>query len=205
MPAADKQIERSIIDELARRLRKLDDWPEYTVQDSERPDFILEATQPPLRIGVEVTRSVFQEYIRGSKLHGTTFDAAVIDTTRLFDRDERRSNAELIEDMTDPNDRWQNYEEYAALWAQKIRRCVDAKRLALNADGFTILEMNWLVIHDEPGLSHSTIDLSIARDALSSIFTAPTAVARDYDAIFIISAQHLFRWMRGALSWRFDN
>ena len=68
-----KHIERSQIEALFQRLQRLHERVPDTIEAAESPDFILRFGEE--RVGLEVTRSVWQEYVRGSKLHDSLYPA----------------------------------------------------------------------------------------------------------------------------------
>src|SRR5438309_2291397 len=91
----NKRIERQLLDELINRLVLLG-YPEPTdIQSRESPDFSMIVSGES--IGVELTRSTFEEYCRASRQLSDGF--MIYD--RLKDYGVRRPTEELIADATD--------------------------------------------------------------------------------------------------------
>lgn len=187
-----KQIELSQLKDLLKRIELLGyDMPSEII-DNERPDFI--ATVAGQRIGIETTTSVYQEYVRGSKLHFEQRPNSCIVTTHLQDRDKRRSNEELLGDMLNLNSGWKNSQQVMHDWCGKIAFTLESKRNKLTKPGFQHFDQNWLLIYDEPGLANDTFTCDHACRCVAALFAAPFTGVRDFDTVFILSGRYLFRW-----------
>ncbi len=129
-----KKIERFHVHELLKRITKLGYSNPDSIRDSERPDFILQLSGD--QIGLETTRAVYQEYIRGAILHDTECPTSCVITTNLMDGPKRRSNDEIVADMLNIYSDWKDSEEDMQDWRDKISRALDTKRQKLNKPDF---------------------------------------------------------------------
>jgi hypothetical protein len=197
-----KDIERFHVDALLKRLTKLGYSHPDSIEFSERPDFILQISGE--RIGLEATRAVFQEYVRGAILHDTECPNAWVVTTNLMDGPKRRSNDEVVADMLNICSDWKDSEQDMKDWREKISRSLNAKREKLNQPGFQRFPKNWLLIYDEPGLESDTFTCDRACRHLAGIFSARPQIPRDYDTVFLLSHRYLFRFHDGKLSLNYQ-
>jgi hypothetical protein len=88
-----KIYEFADLDHFLHRLLQVDGFTPSYIEPSERPDFIL--TADTKKIGVEVTRLVYQERIRALKLQAERFPALWINLTHCVDEGTRRTNSDL--------------------------------------------------------------------------------------------------------------
>ena len=201
---AKKQIECSQIEALFQRLQKLRQRMPDSIEEAESPDFILSFGEE--RVGLEVTRSVWQEYVRGSKLHDALYPAEWVMTTNLMDGSRRRSNEEITTEMLNSGEDapWRSCEQEMTDWRDKIARSLSAKRERLNQPTFQSCGKNWLLIYDQPGLANDTFTFDRACRHLAGLFAAPTMFRSDFDAVFLLSRRYLFRWREDELSLHYD-
>lgn len=171
-----------------------------TIEAAESPDFILRFGEE--RVGLEVTRSVWQEYVRGSKLHDSLYPAEWVITTNLMDGSKRRSNDEITAEMLNSGEDtpWKSCEQEMTDWGDKIARSLSAKRVRLNQPTFQKYSKNWLLIYDQPGLPNDTLTYEQAPRYLTGLFAAPPKHHLDFDSIFLLSRRYLFRWRENKLS-----
>lgn len=198
-----KRIESHQLEDLLERITALGYEMPSDITTSERPDFIVTIAQK--RIGIETTASVYQEYVRGSKLHFEQCSNSCIVTTHLQDREQRRSNDELLGDMLNLHSAWKDSEQAMCDWRDKIASRLDSKRSKLSKPGFQHFDQNWLLIHDEPGLANDAFTHDRACRHLAALFAAPFTGARDFDTVFLLSDRYLFRWHEQQLSLNYSN
>jgi hypothetical protein len=188
----NKRIERQLLDELISRLVPLG-YPDPTdIQSRESPDFSMIMSGES--IGVELTRSTFEEYCRASRQLPDGF--MIYD--RLRDHGVRRPTEELIADATDITSDWTSAEEQRRDWGGKIAKSLVRKRLKLNSDSFEKFPQNWLLIYDFPPLRND--DLAV--HYLSPLLGQP-AKEVDFDTVFILSNYYLFRWRDKKLNFNY--
>jgi hypothetical protein len=188
----DKHIERQLLDELINRLVLLR-YPNPTnIQDRESPDFSMVVSGAS--VGVELTRSMFEEYCRASRQRFNGF--MIYD--RLRDYGVRRSTEELIADATDLAGEWSSAEQQMRDWQHKVEKSLVRKRLKLNSDSFEKFSQNWLLIYDFPPLGDNEISYRHAVLYLNALFAQPRK-GIDFDTVFILSNHYLFRWRDGKL------
>lgn len=157
---------------------------------SDRPDATFELNGE--EIGVEVTCAVFQEYARGIKIHMEDFPHAAVTDVQRPDRNGRnRSREEITADLLDLS-QWKPFHEVLNDWGTKIFLSVNTKRKKLNREGFRIFPTNWLLIDDQPGIV-TAFEFSAYSQILMRVFMSRPVVSIDFDTIFIISGDHLFR------------
>jgi hypothetical protein len=197
-----KNIELHHLESLLKRISLLGYEIPSEITNSERPDFILKIAQQ--RIGVETTSSVFQEYVRSSKIHFEKCPNSCINTTHLLDRDKRRSSDDLLSDMLNLYSPWKDAEKDMCDWRDKIASALKSKRSKLSNPGFQHFDQNWLLIHDEPGLANDIFSHDRACRHMTSLFSEPVISASDYDTIFILSNLYLFRWHEQQLTLNFS-
>ncbi len=193
-----KNIERFHVDDLLTRITKLGYSMPISIADSERPDFIL--TYADGQIGLETTRSVYQEYVRAGKLQDQKFPQEFIVITNLKDGQSRRSNDDIVSDMFDFEGPWNNCENHIRDWRDKVAASLKSKREKLNGSGFQILPRNWLLIYDDPPLGNDVFTYERACRHLLWVFHQASGVAKEYDAVFVLSHRYLFRWDKDKLS-----
>jgi len=198
----NKRIELHQLQTLLKRIVKLGYESPSDITESERPDFLV--TISGQRIGIETTASVYQEHVRASKLHLKQCPNQCIDTTHLQDRDQRRSNDEILADMLNLSSDWKDSEQAMRDWRDKIASTLESKRVKLSNPGFSIFDQNWLLIHDEPGLANDTFTYDRACRHMAALFSTPTAFPRDFDAVFLLSDRYLFRWFQNHLTLNYD-
>ena len=196
--------ERADLDALLLRLSQLDgltpDAIEHSIDRS--PDFVL--TVAGGEIGVEVTQSVYQEYVRGAKLHASDCPNFGVNLTNLVDRPRRRSRAEILRSMLSGRPQWQRVDLGMIAWKTKIGASLLSKRRALNRPSYRIFQKNWLLIHDTPCLPDYREHFDFASRYLVELFTESGTFKRDFDCVFVHSHLFLFRWSQGALDWNYD-
>jgi len=199
-----KHIERSQIEALFQRLQRLRERMPNTIEAAESPDFILRFGEE--RVGLEVTRSVWQEYVRGSKLHDSLYPAEWVITTNLMDGARRRSSDEVAAEMLNSGEDapWKSCEQEMKDWGDKIAHSLSAKRERLNQQTFQKYSKNWLLIYDQPGLANDTFTADRACRHLTALFAAPREHHLDFDAVFLLSRRYLFRWRENELSLHYD-
>jgi hypothetical protein len=199
-----KHIERSQIETLFQRLQRLRERMPDTIEAAESPNFILRFGEGG--VGLEVTRSVSQEYVRGMKLHDSQYPAEWVITTNLTDKSRRRSNDEITAEMLNSGEDapWKSCEQEMADWRDKIARSLSAKRERLNQPTFQKYSKNWLLIYDQPGLPNDTFTHERAPRYLDGLFAAPSKHDLDFDSIFLLSRRYLFRRRENKLLWHYD-
>lgn len=195
-----KAIERADLQSLLDRLRLIDGISPDSIVARERPDFVI--TIGGSCVGLETTRSVYQEFVRGEKLHAER-GPFMANTTHLKDTSHRRSNDEIHASLSSIASRWKPHEEYLTDWIEKIEHRLQSKRQNFNQPDFQVFGENWLLIHDSPGLSRDEPTRDEAIQRLRCLLAQPSNVQRDFDAIFIQSDRHWFRWRRPQLSYHF--
>lgn len=195
-----KAIERADLQLFIDRLKVIDRISPDAIVADERPDFVL--TIDCRCVGLETTRSVYQEYVRGEKIHAER-GPFMANTTHLRDTALRRSNDEIHASLSSITSRWKPQEEYLTDWIEKIERRLCAKRQNYNQPGFQIFAENWLLIHDSPGLSRDEPTRDGAIQRLQHLLAQPSNVQRDFDVIFVQSDRHWFRWRRPQLCYHF--
>ncbi len=185
--ADDKPIEWQLLDELISRLVPLG-YPHPTdIRGRESPDFSMIVSGES--IGVELTRSTFEEYCRA----GRQLSNGVMVFDRLRDYGVRRSTEELITNATDLTSEWSSVEEQMCDWQGKIEKPLVQKRLKLNRDFFEKFSQNWLLIYDFPPLGNDEISYNRAVLYLNALFAQPRK-GIDFDTVFLLSNYYLFRW-----------
>jgi len=183
----EKLIERQLLDELISRLVLLGYPHPIDIRGRESPDFSMKLDGE--FIGVELTRSTFEEYCRAAR---QLSDGLMI-YDRLRDYGVRRSTEELIADATDLTSEWPSVEEQMCGWRDKIEKALVRKRLKLNRDFFEKFSQNWLLIHDFPSLLNDKITYNRAVLYLNVLFTQPRKGVH-FTTVFILSNHYLFRW-----------
>jgi hypothetical protein len=199
---ADRFIERTILDELLRRLPKLGYPIPISIENSERPDFIL--TVPNGQIGIEVTRATHQEQIRMQKLKRTQLSDCWVSVQPQPDGSPRRSDEELRNAMQPLNSEWKDAETDFREWGEKVTASLASKRDRLNQSGFQIFDRNWLLLFNEPGLSRTDTDFNCATEFLRGVFTMSSTNQRDFDRVFVLSDHFLFICAQGSVSGHYD-
>jgi hypothetical protein len=200
--ALKKKIERFQIDSLLKRLAKLGHAIPESIEETERPDFILRLARE--QIGLETTRAVYQEHIRADKLQQMHYPNECIITMNLMDRTRRRSNDEILGDMLSIESPWKDCEQDMRDWQDKVSRSLTTKREKLNQPDFRVFDRNWLLIYDEPGLANDAFTFDRACRHLATTFCVQSRHPRDYDAVFVLSHRYLFRWQGNVLSLHYD-
>ena len=193
----DKTNERENLDVLLNCLARLDNFKSNSITDSDKPDFII--TCGDKKIGVETTWSVDQEVVRAGKLHFSQCPNLWIDGTRLKDRESRRTNMEIIVDITNQAGPWKKVEDDWLDWKNKIAARLKSKRKKYNQSGFQIFDENWLLITDFPPLPKIPLIQKRALRALTIVFSEALECPRDFDTVFFRSGQYLFRWHKKEL------
>jgi len=197
-----KRIESHQLQSLLKRITNLGYDQPSAIAEHERPDFVL--TLSGQRIGIETTASVYQEYVRASKLHSHQCPNQCIVTTNLQDGDQRRSNDELISEMLNLNSEWKDSEQDMRDWRDKVASTLERKRTKLGHPEFQLFDQNWLLIHDEPGLANDTFTYDRACRHAADLFATPLTDARDFDTVFLLSNRYLFRWHQQKLTLHYE-
>jgi hypothetical protein len=190
-----KNTERGCLDALLKRLEKLGYDQPSSVIESERPDFILEIGDR--KVGVEVTLAVEGEYVRAQKLQDTLYPGEAAIIINLKDGNRRRSNQEIIHDMFDPEQSWKGIDTQMIEWRERIADALQIKRSKFS--DFQIFDENWLLIYDPLSFGFDALEHKLACQHLAGIFFQSSKSEKDFDAVFILAGQHLFRWFRGKL------
>lgn len=198
-----KHIERFQLDTLLARITRLGYVAPTSISDFERPDFVLELGGR--KIGLEATFAVYQEYVRGQKLHRRMCPDQCIATSDLRDGDRRRSNDEIVHDMLTVDGPWIDCEEEMAAWRDKIADSLESKRGKLNETDFHLFDENWLLIYDDPPLAEDAFTYDRACRHLAGLFSAPATTSRDFDTVFIHSGRYLFRFNRSRLTLSYQH
>jgi hypothetical protein len=198
---ADRSTERTILDELLRRLPKLGYPTPVSIEDSERPDFIL--TVPDGQIGIEVTRATHQEQIRMQKLKETRLSDRCVSVLPQPDGSQRRSDEELTNAMQWLISEWKDAATEFNEWGEKVIASLVSKRDRLNQPGFQVFDRNWLLLFNEPGLRTNT-DFNWATKFLRRVFARPSTNERDFDRVFVLSNHFLFICAQGSVSSHYD-
>ena len=199
-----KTIERFHIEALLKRLAKLGEPMPASIEEAERPDFILHYGEE--QVGLEATRSVYQELVRADILQAARCPAEWIITTNLIDGPRRRSNDEIVGEMLSVSEEmpWKSRDQEMRDWHDKIARSLAAKREGLNQSGFRRLDRNWLLIYDQPGLGNDQFSYEGACRHFAELFSSPPKYQIDYDAVFVLSRRYLFRCQKNQLSMHYD-
>jgi hypothetical protein len=193
----DKLIERQLLDELISRLVLLG-YPHPTdVRGRESPDFSMIVSGE--FIGVELTRSTFEEYCRAAR---QLSDDGFMIYDRLRYYGVRRSTEELISDATDLASEWPTVDEQMRDWQDKIEKALVQKRVKLNCDFFEKFSRNWLLIYDFPPLGNDKISYQLAVLYLNALFSRPHK-GFDFNTIFVLSNHYLFRWRDRRLDFNY--
>ncbi len=193
-----KQIELHQLNELFKRIAALSYEEPSDIIESERPDFVV--TISGQRIGVEVTRSIYEEHGHASALHSKYCPDHCIITTHLHDRGQRRSKDELLSEILDLNSKWKDSEQDMRDWRDKVASSLERKRAKLSKSGYKLFDKNWLLIYDEPGLANDSFTYDRACRYAAAIFATPYASHLDFDTVFLLSKRYLFRWHDQKLS-----
>lgn len=190
-----QKIERLDLDTFLACLAVLENFRPSLIEHQDKPDFIITVTSAGKKIGVETTRSVYQEVVRAMKsFRFTECRDSLMNLTHLKDGEKRRSKDDLLASVTNFSSPWKKSEESASEWKNKIARALTIKRQKLNQAGFRSFDENWLLIHDEPRLPNQNLVQYRAERDLNALFLEPSGVARDFDRVFIHSGLNLFRW-----------
>jgi hypothetical protein len=197
-----KNIERSQLNALFKRITHLGYEAPSSIRDSERPDFILEI--PGRIIGLETTSAVYQEYERARRLHRTVCPEGCIAMSGLKDGQRRRSNDEIVHDMLTIGGPWQDAEEEMLDWREKIADSLNSKRAKLSDADFQRFDENWLLICDEPSLPDDVFTYDRACRHLTDIFSKAPSTPNDFDSVFIYSERYLFRWRESQLALNYE-
>jgi hypothetical protein len=191
------EIERFLSDLLLARLQQRGFSKPKKIVAGDRPDLTLHFSTET--IGLEVTRGVFQEYVRGGKLR-SRFPNVFVTTTHLVDGDRRRPNQNILEDLFDPDPEWKDASQEFREWETKLEAAITSKREDLNHPSFRRYDQNWLLIYDEPAHNHHA---PYAAQFLSRV-TSAKPFALDFDVIFLLSGKFLFACRRGSVRYDFD-
>jgi hypothetical protein len=196
---SQKARERAALDALLKHLRVPDAAVPELITESERPDFVIRVNGET--IGVEVTTSAYEEYIRAMELHAAEYPERWINTTNFKNRSPRRTNDQLSKSMgynalLQP---WKSVKSARLDWTLKIEARLDSKRRKFNQPDFRVFEKNWLLIHDYPPLPTDDHVRSQVEEHLSHLFRKQSALARDFDTVFIHSGNYLYCWDRELL------
>jgi hypothetical protein len=194
-----KYIERENLDAFLEHFAELDESMPTSVAHADKPDFIL--TFPDKAVGVEVTRSVAQEFVRAERLQAIHSPSSWINLTYLNDGDRRRSDAEIAASAFGMG--WQPVEIGNRHWKAKITRSINTKRQKLNRPGYNLFPENWLLIRDLPGLPLDWLRGVRAVDDLLEVLPIQVPRQRDFDTVFIQSGAWLFRWTEANLAYSF--
>jgi subtilisin-like proprotein convertase family protein len=190
-----KNTERSYLDDLLKRLEKLGYDRPSSIDEFDKPDFILEIGGR--KIGVEVTLAVEGEYIRSQKLQDTLYPGEAAIITNLKDGNRRRSNQEIIHDMFDPEQSWKGIDTQMIEWRERIADALQIKRSKFS--DFQLFDENWLLIRDPLPFAFDALECKLACQHLACIFSQSSKSGKDFDAVFILAGQHVFRWFHGKL------
>jgi hypothetical protein len=186
-----KSDERWQAEQLFRRLQ----ISPAGLTERESPDFTFDLDGKT--IGLEVREGMDQEYRRGHLLKHREFPNSAVNVTHLKDRTQRRSNDELRSEMLAVGNEWLDYDTAMTEWRQKIDRAILNKRDKLNKPGYMKFAENWLLIYDKPELPH---DAATRDTALQLLFSKADPCTFDFNAIYILSDNFLFRCIEGRLS-----
>jgi len=197
-----KSSERTNVEALLKRLVKVGQpWPS-SIEEGERPDFILQYGEA--QVGVETTRSVYQEMVRADKLHQAKCPGEWFITTNLIDGPRRRSDQEILGEMLSNDPAWRSCAQEMRGWRDKIARSLAAKRGRLNQPGFKHFQRNWLLIYDLPGLGNDVFSFQKAPFHIAEIFSSAPEYGLDYDAIFVLSRRYLFRYQNKKIAFNYE-
>jgi hypothetical protein len=170
--------------------------PSTSLVERESPDF--EFAHGGKTIGLEVTRAIYQEFLRGMKL---VCPEAIADITDLRDRDKRRSNEEIQQAMCPrPEAPWQPIEEGISHCKARIQNALMPKLDKLNGPNWQAFGENWLLICDEQPLLVYTCGVDSAQSHLRALLAEQPRQARYFDAAFVSSDPYLFTWREGKLT-----
>jgi len=197
--AEKKLIERQDLDAFLGRLSQIEGRRLHSIRESERPDFIVTFGGAP--VGVETTRTVYQECARVLKMQASKHPDQWVNLTHLVDGRPRRTNSELARSMganalLQP---WKPVKQAMLDWKQKVAFALNSKRQKLGQAGYQVLGENWLLIHDIPPLSLDGFTRPLVFQHLGCILSQPLTTRRDFEKIFIHSGAWLFRWCQGTL------
>ena len=194
----NRQNEFAEPDALLKHLSARDGFKFRSIDHKDKPDFRI--TMPDGKtIGLEVTLAVEGEYIRAQKLQDTLYPREATIITNLRDRTPRRSNQELIHGMFDPEQPWKGIDtEMIERW-ERIADKLKIKRTKF--PGFQKFDENWLLIRDPLPNAYGAIERRFACQHAAKMFSQPFKNEADFDAVFIISGQYIFRWTHGHLNF----
>jgi hypothetical protein len=202
---AKQIIERADLDALLLRLSQLKEPVASLIEhrSQKSPDFIIEVGGE--RIGVETTRSVYQEYVRALKLQARDCANSWVNLTHLVDHTRRRSTSEIrgsmLSGLLAP---WKRVDQSMMEWEKKIGASLLAKRRTLNGRSYEVFRKNWLLIHDTPGLPDYPEHFALACQHLGQLLSKSPPFSRDFDSVYVHSNLFLFRWMAGALDYSYN-
>ena len=196
-----KNTERGYLHALLKRLEKLGYDRPNSIVAFDKPDFILEIGGR--RVGVEVTLAVEGEYVRAQKLQDALYPGEATIITNLKDGNWRRSNQEIIHDMFgdvfDPEQAWKGIGTQMIEWRERIANALQIKRSKFS--DYQIFDENWLLIHDPLPFAYDALERKLACQHLAGIFSQSSKNEKDFDAVFILSGQCVFRWFQGRLDF----
>jgi hypothetical protein len=198
--------EKSVVGRLFNRLQRLGCAVPTKIEFSDRPDAVV--FYPDKTVGLEATSVTYQEVFRAMNLHKELFPPSptlnsVITTIHLVDGERRRSNDEIKNVMFDPSSPWKNSEQVILEWGEKIEKRWKLKLKKLNQPGFRTFDENWLLIHEEFGVT-SQRDVRPMCQQLANFLTVDAGYANEFDLVFINSFKCLFKWQSGKLSWNYS-
>ena len=184
----DKIDERQCLDSLLNRLISIEYLSSLpAVKDDEKPDFILND-----EIGVEVTVSTEQEYIRGGKLHDKEPFPRVAVTSNLVDKGRRRSNDEIRRAMFGSLSGFRDAVVVLEEWVSRASTALETKRKKLNKPGFSQFPKNWLLMYDRPPVHLDEATIGLGLSLIGDVLTSKIETGRDFDAVFLYSNRNLF-------------
>ena len=121
--------------------------------------------------------------------------------TNLKDGNRRRSNQEITHDMFgdlfDPEQPWKDIATIMVEWQERIADALQDKRTKF--PDFQKFDENWLLIRDPLPFDFDRLELKLASGHLAGIFSQSPRSQKDFDAVFILARQYLFRWFQGKL------
>lgn len=202
--SGNKAIELADLHRFLERLSQIDGYAVNHITPSERPDFILDVNGR--EIGVEVTRSVYQESVRALQLQAEKFPTSWVNLTNCVDDGPRRHNDDLTRSILSQSPKSRTVESSMLGWQHRLATRLASKRGKLNQAEYRRFTENWLLIQDVPPPFIDQLNYGPAVEPLHDLFQQSSGVAKDFDAIFINSEDLLLRWRDGQLVCaRFDN
>jgi hypothetical protein len=91
-------------------------------------------------------------------------------------------------------------------WQRRLANIVTKKRNRLNHIDYQSFNENWLLIYDVFSVPIDKLNYGLAIEHLQALFKQQSPLAKEFDFVFILSNDLLFRWHKENLECaRFDD